>query len=66
MPTYKIVRMYLAAEHDIEVIETGLTLHEAKQHCCDRETSSRTCTLPDLIKLTAERGPWFDGFEEER
>jgi hypothetical protein len=52
MPTYKIIRFY--APHlnkEKEVIETGLTLAEAQEHCND----------PD----THEKGVYFDGYDEE-
>ena len=42
MDTYKIVRKFFKGED--EVIETGLTLEEAQEHCQDPETSSKTCT----------------------
>lgn len=64
--SYKIVRSFFNDEdYSDEVIETGLTLEEAKEHCSDPETSSRTCTDPELVALTEERGKWFDGYEEE-
>ena len=65
MTTYKIIRGFFSDDFDNEVIETDLTLEEAKAHCGDPETSSRTCTEPHLVAMTEERGPWFDGFEEE-
>lgn len=53
MTTYQIVRFY--ADHNDyrngEVIETGLTLEEAKAHC-NRED-------------THEKGVWFDGYTED-
>lgn len=56
--TYAIYRHYLK---DGKVfIKGGLTLEEARAHCSDPETSSKTATKPDL-----SRGPWFDGFDEE-
>lgn len=51
-PTFRIVRFY----HDTsleprEVIDTGLTLAEAREHC------SREDTYGD---------GWFDGYEQEK
>lgn len=59
---YQIVRFY--EDDDWEVILTGLTLAEARAHCNDPETSSRTATSPEALAHTAERDQqWFDGFE---
>jgi hypothetical protein len=51
--TYKIVRFYADDSHpdDRKVIETGLTLEEAQNHCNDDSTH--------------EAGVWFDGYDEE-
>lgn len=51
--TYKIVRFYADDSHpdDKSVIETGLTLEEAQEHCNDESTH--------------EPGVWFDGYVEE-
>ena len=43
---------------------SGLTLEEVQAHCNDPETSSRTCTRAEGKRRTAQRGPWFDGYEE--
>ena len=63
--TYKIVRGFFNSDHDRQIIETGLTLAEAQKHCRDPETSSRTATSPEAVKLTETVGQWFDGYEEE-
>lgn len=63
--TYKIVRGYFNEEYDKEVIKTRLTFQQAVAHCRDPESSSRTCSSPEGVARTAERGPWFDGFSEE-
>jgi hypothetical protein len=65
METYKIVRNYFNQEYESEVIAEGLDLTEAQEWCRDPETSSRTCTSEEGCERTAERGPWFDGYEEE-
>ncbi len=63
MDKYKIVRMYQRGGK--RVIERGLTLEQAQQHCRDPETSSRTCTKAANKRRTAQRGPWFDGYERD-
>lgn len=50
--TYSIIRHFAPSlEKENEVIDTGLTLEEAQEHCND----------PD----TREDGEWFDGYTEE-
>ena len=61
---YKIVRGFLNDPERV-VIKTRLTLEQAREHCRDPETSSRTCTTESAKSLTRNRGPWFDGYEEE-
>jgi hypothetical protein len=56
---YTVTRKY--QNHPDKVIETGLTLEEAKAHCKDPETSSSTCTHDDEEGM----GNWFDAYEEE-
>lgn len=62
---YRIVRFYESAEHDTEVIATGLTLAEAQAHCNDDETSSTTATGKEGLMRTARYGRWFDGYTDE-
>ena len=66
MSTYRIVRMYFSDDYASEIIESGVTLEQAQAHCTDPETSSSTATGEAAVALTAARGPWFDGYEEER
>jgi len=47
--TYEIVRFY--ANGRSEIIESDLTLEEAKAHCRDPETQ--------------ETGKWFDGYRKQ-
>ena len=63
MESYMITRKFFSG--DDETIKNGLTLEAAKAHCKDPETSSRTCTSDENIKLTETKGPWFDSYEQE-
>ena len=49
MTTYKIVRGYFDESKDKVTIETDLTLEEAREHCRDSETSSRSCTSDEAL-----------------
>jgi hypothetical protein len=62
--TYKIIRFYFRGNK--RVVKRGLTLEEAQAHCRNPETSSRTCTSSAGRKRTRERGPWFDGYTQEK
>jgi hypothetical protein len=64
-PRYKILRTYYRRDLDSEVIEQGLTLEEAQEHCNDPETSSRTATSEEAQERTRTMGPWFDCYMEE-
>ena len=61
---YKIMRHYHVSQISRTIL-TGLTLAEAKTHCKDPETSSRTCTSAAKKKITKRNGPWFEGFEKD-
>lgn len=61
--TYMILRFHQYGDRTI--LQTGLSLDEAKAHCKDPETSSRTATGRDAVHYTRKYGPWFDGYEEE-
>lgn len=64
---YKIVRRYFHSDRfSPRVIARGLTLEEAQAHCQDPETSSSTATSSKAKQRTRQRGPWFDGYEEDR
>lgn len=63
--TYKIVRHYQDSKIPAETIIRDLTLEEAKEHCKDPETSSKTCTSPEGVARTEQYGPWFDGYTED-
>ena len=60
MATYQIIRFF--KEEDNEVIDTGLTLEEAQEHCNDPETSSSTATSDAAEYITKTWGAWFDGY----
>lgn len=61
--TYSIIRFY--QQQDEEVVDTGLSLEDAQEHCNDDDTSSSTCTTEEGELRTEECGPWFEGFREE-
>lgn len=61
---YKIVRMYQDTNKASRTVTQGLTLAEAKAHCEDPETSSRTCTSYAGRRRTKLHGAWFDGYTE--
>ena len=65
MPTYKITRYYRNRPGDPDVIQRGLTLDEAQEHCNDPQTSSSAATSPQAQAITEQSGPWFDGYTEE-
>ena len=60
---YKIVRMFMHGGK--RTIKSGLTLEQAQAWCHDPQTSSRTATTAKARRMTATRGPWFDGYDEE-
>jgi len=64
--SYKIVRMFRDYHQPSQVIKRRLTLEQAQAHCRDPETSSSTCTSAEGKLLAKMKGPWFDGYEEER
>jgi hypothetical protein len=61
---YKIIRHYF--NHNKRIVQRGLTLEEAQAHCKDPESSSRTATSAQARRRTRNKGPWFDGYTEER
>jgi len=62
---YKIVRFYRDAKIRRRVLDTGLTLREAQEHCNNPETSSSTATGKVARERTRRIGVWFDGYERE-
>lgn len=65
MSTYKIIRFSFGGEN--RVLRRNLTREEAREHCNDPETSSRTCSAETAVQEAAlgNTGPWFDGYAEE-
>ena len=59
------MRFYENAGIRRRVIDSGLTLEEAQEHCNDPDTSSRTCTSKTGCARTRKVGAWFDGYEKE-
>lgn len=64
--SFRIVRRYLDENYAPHTVRRGLTLEEAQAHCRNPETSSSTAKHTRAARITAERGPWFDGYEEDR
>lgn len=62
MKKYKIIRGFFDGER--QVIARGLSLKEAREHCQDPETSSRTCS-PETAEKVGIGRIWFDGYDEE-
>lgn len=50
--TYRIVRFFQSGRQ--RVMDTGLTLEEAREHCSDPSTEGKSSA-----------GDWFDGFVRE-
>ncbi len=61
---YTIIRYHRDIGGQV-IIRRGVTLEEAKEHCKDPETSSRTCEDPENVAYTEKYGQWFDGYTEE-
>jgi hypothetical protein len=59
---YEIIRRYASGKR--ETVARHLTLEEAKEHCQDSETSSKSCVMAEGIARTEKFGPWFDGYDE--
>jgi hypothetical protein len=57
---YKIVRYFQNGRK--RVIDSGLTLKQAQDHCSNPETSHQTCTSSTAKRRTRQHGPWFDGY----
>ena len=62
---YNIVRFYKNAGIRRRIISRGLTLEEARAHCSNPQTSSRTATTGTAGSRTRRLGAWFDGYEPE-
>lgn len=59
---YRIVRFY-KGDKPAQRRNALMTLAEAKAHCSDPETSSKTCRRLANVRHTATHGAWFDGYE---
>ena len=62
---YHIVRFYRDAAIRRRIISRGLTLKEARTHCSNPQTSSRTATAGTALIRPRRLGAWFDGYELE-
>ena len=63
--TYKIVRIFRDTRRRRYTIKRGLTLEQARTHCQDPETSSRTATSAVARRRTRKLGDWMDTFTAE-
>ena len=61
---YYIIRQYQVDGMRPQIIKRGLTLDEARAHCCDPETSSKTCRNDAGQARTQRVGDWFDCYEQ--
>lgn len=67
---YRIVRNYENGRKS-RVMRKDLTLEQAREHCEDPETSSRTATKAcngneaRIERWHQEQKHWFDGFQEQ-
>jgi len=50
--------------HEDKFVKDGLTLEQARKHCKDPQTSSRTATSEEAQERTKQFGPWFEAFEK--
>lgn len=64
MAYYRIVRFFQDGRK--RTVRRVPTLALAQEHCNDPEASSNTCRKPHNRRRTRARGPWFDGYREER
>lgn len=62
---YKIVRHYEDPKRPKRTVKSGLYLDEARAHCRDPESSSRTCVGARGKALTRRVGHWFDAYVED-
>jgi hypothetical protein len=60
-----IWRFYADKTIEKQLVKSGLTEEQARKHCHDPESSSKTATLSEAIKRTEYLGAWFEGMEEE-
>ncbi len=63
---YSIVRFYQNANIRSRVINSGLTLAQAQEHCNDPDSSSSTTTTKVGKARTHNLGAWFDGYTEDK
>lgn len=66
MTSYRIVRCYMNDHSRPRTVKRGLTLEQAQAHCRSPEASSKTATSAAGRRRTKLRGPWFDGYDDDR
>lgn len=62
---YKIVRKFFRDDIPDELIESGLTIDQARSHCSNSESSSTLATTLSARAITRKLGPWFDAYYED-
>lgn len=60
--TYTVYRFFQGSTEK-RVVYKSVSLALAKQHCSDPDSSSGSTMRPELIEVTRQHGPWFDGFQ---
>ncbi len=53
--SYKILRFFQNEKHPTQVLATGLTFEEVREHCKDPETGSRTCEAAEAPRVSHAR-----------
>lgn len=63
MNNYRIVRHFASGQK--RTILDRLSLEEARAHCKDPNSSSKTCTDKVGKARTRKSGPWFDAYTDK-
>lgn len=63
-PRFRVVRKYQREGVPDEVVVPSCSKQEAIDRCNDPDTSYATCSTDEGKARTAEKGPWFDAWEE--
>ncbi len=63
---YDIYRFFLKEGKTPELVETGLTLEQAREPGGGPQTSSKAATTPAAKARTRKHGAWFDAMKERK